>query len=302
MQTILITGGTGLIGKHLIPKLAEKGYNIRVLSRSKNPVEHTAVFKWDVEKGIIEDGALDNVDHIIHLAGYSVSEGRWNAKRKKLIYDSRIKAIELLISKLGNQQLQSFISASGVSIYGTVTTDKIFKEEDALTTASGDFLAEVSIDWEKAALACNEIASRVVIMRTPVVLGDEGALPRISKPIKIGIGSALGTGKQWVPWIHIEDIASAYVYAVENDNLKGIYNISAPEHITNKALIMNVARVLNKKLWAPKVPAFVLKLLFGDMANIILKGSRVNGDKFVKEGFELEHPTLKESLEDLLKN
>lgn len=302
MPKILITGGSGMIGQHLIPKLLKKGYDIHVLSRSKGSNDKYKIFQWDVEGSYIEDGALEGVDHIIHLAGYNVSEGRWTEKRKQLIYNSRVQSLQLLINHLEGKTIKSVISASGVSIYGTRTSDHIFQESDALTTTKDDFLANVSIDWENAALQARSIADRVVILRTPVVLGEEGALPKLSKPIKMGVGSALGSGKQWVPWVHLEDIANAYIFAIENQSLNGAYNVASVDHATNADLTKKVAEVLNKKLWAPKVPAFLLRLLYGNMANIILKGSRVNNSKIKQTGFEFKYPTLQPALENLLKN
>ena len=300
MPKILITGGSGMIGQHLIPKLLSKGYEINVLSRSKKDLDGCEVFVWDVDKGYVEDGALEGVDHIVHLAGYNVSEGRWTQKRRNLIYNSRIKSLRLLIDLIEGRSIKSVISASGSSIYGTITSDKIFQEEDALSEAKDDFLADVSIHWENTANLAKSVAERVVILRTPVVLGHEGALPKLSKPIKMGIGSALGNGKQWVPWVHLDDIANAYLFAIEKESMKGPYNVAANDHVTNLDLTKKVAEVLDKKLWAPKVPAFLLKLLFGKMANIILKGSRLDNSKIQQTGFEFRFQHIEPALKHLL--
>jgi NAD dependent epimerase/dehydratase family enzyme len=161
METILITGGSGLIGRNLIPKLIKNGYKVRVLSRSTKPIDGAEVFRWNVEDEFIDPEALKDLDHIIHLAGANVGEGRWTTHKKQLILDSRIKSAELLLKALEGKKLKSFISAAGASIYGTVTDSKIFKEEQALTSAKDDFLADVSIKWEQAADLFDPVAASV---------------------------------------------------------------------------------------------------------------------------------------------
>lgn len=300
METVLITGATGTIGGQLIPLLIKEGYSLRILTRNRQQSGiNTAIFEWDIEKEYIEEGALEGVDHIIHLAGSPVSE-RWTNDRKKVILDSRIKSADLLFKNL-KQPLKSFISASGISYYGTKTVDKIFTEEDIIKFHEDDFLAYVTHNWEKAANQFNTKANRVVKMRTPVVMSKTGgALERIKKPVKLGFGSALGSGKQWVPWVHIEDLCSAYLLALKNEEVNGVYNIVAPEHLTNKMLTKAIAKRLNRKLFMPKVPGFLLRLLFGQMANIILKGSRVDGKKITELGYNYQHKTIDSALDNLL--
>ena len=300
METVLITGATGTIGGQLIPLLIQVGYSVRILTRNKqkNGI-NTAIFEWDVQKEYIEEGALDGVDHIIHLAGSSVSQ-RWTTDRKQEILDSRIKSAGLLLKHL-KLPLKSFISASGISYYGTKTVDKIFTEEDSIKFNQSDFLAQVTHNWENAADQFKSKAGRVVKMRTPVVMSKTGgALERMAKPIKMGVGSALGSGKQWVPWVHIEDLCQAYILALKNEDMSGAYNISAPEHLTNKMLTKAIANQLNRKLIMPRVPGFILKILFGKMANIVLLGSRVDGTKITSLGFDYEHKTIKSALGNLL--
>ena len=300
METILITGATGTIGGQLIPKLIDAGYQIKILTRNKtNKSVISALYEWDIEKDFIEEGALDNVDHIIHLAGSTVSE-RWTTDKKQQILDSRIKSANLLFSTL-NHQLKSFISASGISYYGTQTSDKIFTEDEVVQADQDDFLANVTYKWEKAADQFTSKANRVVKMRTPVVLSKSGgALERIVKPVKIGIGSPLGTGKQWMPWAHIDDLCAAYLHVLKSPHIKGPINFSAPEHVNNKQLTKEIAKTLKRKIIMPKVPAFVLKLLFGEMADIILKGSRVDGAKITTTGFEYKYKNVDSALKDLL--
>ncbi|MEX1003681.1 MAG: TIGR01777 family oxidoreductase [Crocinitomicaceae bacterium] len=300
MTTILITGGSGTVGTSLIQQLRKKDVALRILSRSKEEIPAATVFTWDVNEGQLEEGALDNVDHIIHLAGANVSQ-RWTAVQRKKIRDSRIKSADLLFEKLGDRKLKSFISASGISIYGTRTSEHIFTESDSPDYYDNDFLAQVSVDWEKAADQFTSRAERVVKIRTPIVLSrTEGALEKMAKPIKMGLGAPLGSGKQYTPWVHIDDLCKAYIKAVEDEQMNGIYNVVAPEHLTNKQLTQAIARVLNKKLWLPNVPAFMLKLIYGKMAEIVLKGSRASGEKITDLGFEYDYKVVEQALKDLL--
>jgi uncharacterized protein len=303
MDTILITGGTGLIGSALTPELLKKGYKIHFLSRSKKSIPNIKIFTWDIENDYIEDGAMNGVDHIIHLAGHGVSEGKWTKKQKKLIEDSRIRSISILLKHVGEKRLKTFISASGVSIYGTQTSHEIFTEKDSPTISSEDYLGLVSQKWEKAASLFQAKAARVICLRTPVVLSySGGALAKIATPIKKGIGSPLGKGNQFMPWVHIKDLVSAYILAIENTSMEGAVNIVAAEHVTNKEFMLRLGIVLGKKIRLPNVPSFLLKLIFGQMSNIILKGSRVSGEKIKQFGFVYEFQELSKAFKDIYKD
>ena len=298
MKQILITGGSGLVGTRLSEILTEKGYAVRHLSRTVNGNEKYLTFRWDLADKFIDPKAFEGIDIIIHLAGTNVSSGRWTDAKKKEILSSRIDTMFLLKEKLQNQKLEAFISASGISYYGTETTEKIFNETDPAGT---DFIAQVSVKWEAACDVFKTNTDRIIALRTGIVLSREGgALAKLKQPIKMGIGSPLGSGKQYMPWIHLEDLCLMYVAAIENTAIKGIYNAVSDQHINNAGMTKVIADVLNKKLWAPAVPAFVLKLLFGEMANIILKGSRIDNEKIKAAGFQFKYPQLKPALEDLL--
>jgi len=302
MKRILITGGTGTIGTRLIEMLQqdERETEIRVLSRSKNPVKNATVFSWSIVDDFIEEGALTDLDVLVHLSGFPVSE-KWTQRNKKLIRTSRIDALDLIQKKLGEQKIPNLVSASGVSIYGTKTSDHIFTENDKPNNLDQDFLAQVSLDWEAAALKFREQTAHIHILRTPVVLSESGgALEKMTKPVKYGIGSPLGTGKQWMPWVHIDDLCRAYINCIFNEIPAGTYNICAPDMPNNSEFTQKIAKVLDKSLWAPKVPAFALKLLFGEMAQIVLEGSRVDGTKFIENGGKYEFNDLDTALKDLL--
>jgi len=299
-EIVLITGANGLIAKELSKRL-EKEYTVRFLTRKK---QHANEFEWNVNAGTIDGTALENVSHIIHLAGAGVAEKRWTEDRKKEIISSRVGSAGLLLKTLQkkNQKLKSFVSASGINYYGTETTEKIFTEKDG---PGHDFLSKVTIVWEQPAdeFKNQRVAERVVKLRTGVVLSEkEGALKKMLPTIKAGIGSPLGTGKQYMPWIHIQDICSMYEFALKNSELDGAFNAVAPEHATNKDLTVQAAEVLKKPLFMPNVPAFVLKLLFGELSVAVLEGSRASSGKIQHAGFQFKFPDLKEALKDLLKN
>lgn len=297
-EIVLITGAGGMIARELSKKI-EKDYTIRFLTRKK---KHENDFEWDIKKGTIDESALDNVSHIIHLAGANISEKRWTQERKKELISSRVDSASLLLNTLRkkNIKLKSFISASGINYYGTVTTDKIYTENDP---PGNDFLSEVVVLWERAADGFKEqnLAERVVKIRTAVVLSKEdGALKKMLPTIQYGIGSALGSGKQYMPWIHIQDICSIYEAALKNPAMDGPYNAVSPQHTTNENLTQKIAEVLNKPLFMPNVPAFVLKLIFGELADALLEGSRASSQKIQETGFQFKFPDLKKALENLL--
>lgn len=297
MSTILITGGTGLIGKQLTKLLIKKGYTVNLLSRTKTAKNNT--FYWNLEQNFIEEEAIKTCDYIIHLAGANIAEKKWTTKRKQLLIDSRVKTANFLFEavKKRNPTLKGFISASGIGYYGAITTAKIFTEEDK---PSNDFISRICIEWENATKQFEIINIRTVILRTGVVFAEkESALQKITMPIKFGFGGAIGTGKQSMPWIHITDLCEIYAAAIENNNLTGIYNAVAPEAITNKELTIRIANFLKKPLWLPNIPSFFMKLLFGEMAVILLKGSHVSSQKIQKTGFKFQFPTLKEALDKI---
>ena len=285
METVLISGGTGLVGSHLSKMLRAKGYEVAVLSRS-DPESVQAV---------------ETADYIIHLAGANIGARRWTARRKQQILDSRVKTAELILEHVAaskKPKLKAFISASATGYYGAVTTNKIFTEDDP---AAPDFLGETCRLWEAAADRFPSLGARTVKIRTGVVLTDRGgALDKMSLPVKMGVGSAIGSGRQYLPWIHIDDLCGIYIKSVEDAGMEGAYNAVAPDHQTNHEFTQTLARVLKRPFWFPPVPAFVMKLLFGQMSDILLEGSRVSSDKIRSEGYQFLFPGLEEALKDLL--
>ena len=301
METVLITGGSGLIGQRLTPMLIEKGYTVTHLSRRPGIKGQVKIYGWDVKNGKIDPEAVSTADHIIHLAGANVGEDRWTSKRKDEIITSRKDSVRLIYQCLhkNGSQLKTFITASGTGYYGAVTSGKIFNENDP---PGRDFLAEVCRLWEEAAGPIAAKKVRTVKLRLGVVLSMKGgALKKMSGPIKNYIGSPLGTGKQYVPWVHIEDACRALLHALESKSIQGAYNTAADQHITNAELTKEIARALHKPVIFPRVPGFVLKLFLGEMASMVLEGSKVSNQKLIDTGFTFRFPRLREALEDLVK-
>ncbi|NLN95601.1 MAG: TIGR01777 family protein [Bacteroidales bacterium] len=299
MATILISGGTGLVGKQLCKKLKDKGYSVAILSRARRQDTDIPTYTWDIDKREIEKEAIETADYIIHLAGANISDKRWTAKRRKLIVDSRVKSGQLIFEKLkeNKNQLKAFISASAIGYYGTITTDKIFSETDP---PSSDFLGETCRQWEQSADSFEKLGIRTVKIRTAVVLTKQGgALAKMIAPVKLGIASAIGSGRQYLPWIHIDDLCGIYIKAIENTQIKGAYNAVAPDHKTNRDFIETLAHALKKPFWFPNVPAIAMKLMFGEMAEMLLQGSRVSSDKIKTAGYSFLFPDLKSALDDL---
>lgn len=300
MLTILISGGTGLVGKHLSEKLKEKGYRVAVLSRTSKKDIDIPTFAWDIEKKQIDKEAIETADCIIHLAGAAIAEKRWTEKRKQLIIDSRVKSGQLIFDnvKENKNKLKIFISASAIGYYGAITSDKVFTETDP---PANDFLGETCKQWEQSVDKFEELGIRTVKIRTGVVLSKQGgALEKMMTTVKMGIGSALGSGKQYMPWIHIDDLCGIYIKAIENTQMNGVYNAVAPDHKTNMDYVKILARLLKKPLWLPNVPSIALKIIFGSMSEIILKGSRVSSEKIRAAGYNFLFPDLESALTDLV--
>lgn len=303
MATILITGATGLVGKKLQNKLLEHGHQIHVLSRSKKTSGQAGVsyFQWDVKAQRIDPAALKGVDHVIHLAGASVAEGRWTNARKKEILSSRVDSARLILNSLkeNEQEIKSLISASGIAYYGTSTSDQVFTETDAMGKG---FLTEITESWEKAADEFQGVAEHVAKVRISTVLASEGgALPKLAQPIKFGAGAPIGSGKQWLPWIHIDDLVELFIWIMDNSK-EGVYNAAAPDHHTNASFTKLAGKQLKRPIILSNVPAFVIKaMLGGQMADeIILNGSRISSQKAIEEGFKFKYPNLDGALENLL--
>ena len=291
MAKILVTGGTGLVGRRLTTLLTEKNHEVRILSR--NPKDKNE-FKWDVSKGFVDDKAIENIDYIIHLAGAGIADKRWTKERKEVIVNSRVATANLIFDKIKTQNipLKGFISASGSNYYGAQTTAKVFKESDAVGT---DFLGQVCLRWEAAANQFKDLNIPVTILRTGVVLSKTGgALEKMRTPIV----SPFGSGNQYLAWIHIDDLCNLYIKAVEED-FEGVYNTVSPESHTNRTFSKTLAKAIKRPYLPIAVPGFLLKLVFGELAIILLEGSRLSSGKIEKKGFVFKYIELKRALESL---
>ena len=300
-KNVLISGGSGFIGKHLTHLLIEKGFSVSILSRStKQNTADISYYKWDVPNHFIEENAVLKADYIVHLAGENIAEKRWTTKRKAAIIDSREQSIELIYSVLknNNKKLDAFISASAIGIYGALNGEEICTET---TAAANDFLGLTCQKWEAAADSVGSLQIRTVKIRTGLVLGkDGGFLEKLIPVFKFGLGAALGSGKQYMPWIHVDDLCNIYFEAIVNTTMVGAYNAAVEDDTTNTIFSKTLARLYGYSLWLPNVPAFLLKIGMGEMARIVLTGRRVSSDKIEKTGFQFQYKNLELALKDCL--
>ena len=298
---VLITGATGLIGKEITTKCHQNGISVNYLTTSKEKIETKPDYQgffWNPEAQEIDESCFKDVDAIIHLAGASIAE-RWTESYKKEIISSRIDTAALLYKTLQNSsfKIPHFISASAIGIYPS-SLQKLYTEEDQGVDDS--FLGEVVVKWEEAANQFKDLGMEVSKVRIGLVLAaDGGALAKMKDPIELNVGTALGSGKQWQSWIHIEDLASIFVFVLQN-KLSGIYNAVAPNPVTNKELIKGIAKVLGKTIWLPNAPAIALKAALGEMSAVVLSSQLVSSEKIMEAGYEFQFKNLTKALEDLL--
>lgn len=299
-KKILITGGSGLVGQKLTQRLLEKGYKVSILSRKNIQNANISYYQWDIEKGYINPEALQGVHCIMHLAGAGVADKTWTKERKWEILESRIRSTELLCNSLKelDEKPLSFISASAIGIYGDRDINTKLTEN---SSPGNGFLAEVTQLWEKSVDSISDLGIRVAKIRIGIVLSTQGgALPKICQPIKLGAGASLGSGEQGVSWIHIDDLCDIFIYALENSSIQGAYNAVAPEPVDNYLLTKAIAKQIKKPLLLPNVPSFVMKLMLGEMASMVLEGNWVSAEKILAAGFKFKFPNLNKALQDLL--
>lgn len=298
MQTIVITGGTGLIGKTLGRALLQKGYRVMILTRDPHQAGNDPAFQyagWDVAKQQIDREAISAADGIVHLAGAGVADRRWTPKRKQEILSSRVESSRLLVSALQQipNRVKTVISASAIGWYGE--DPEVPNPHPFAETAPPDpgFLGSTCEAWEKSIDPAGTGQTRLVKLRIGIVLSREGgAFRELKKPLYAGVAAITGNGKQFISWIHISDLVQMFIHAIETSSMKGVYNAVAPNPVTNKALILAMARSRQKFFIPVKVPAFMLKLLLGEMSIEILKSTTVSAGKIIAEGFRFEYPEL----------
>ncbi|SMO35750.1 TIGR01777 family oxidoreductase [Solitalea koreensis] len=300
MSSVLISGGSGLVGHRLTELLSARGYSVSWLSRSSTTQTSIPIntYKWNVEEQTIDPKSISEVDYIINLAGAGIADKRWTESRKKVILESRTNSVNLLRKTLAvtPNNVKAFISASAIGYYGE-RGDQSMNEND---TPANDFLGNCCVEWERAVDEIDKLNIRTVKVRTGVVLSLEGgALPKMAQPIKLGLGAALGNGHQWMSWIHIDDLCNIYIKAIEDEQFSGAYNAVAPLPVTNAQLTKTLASVVHKPLWLPNPPAFILKLALGEMSSVILSSTKVSAEKLKNEGFQFQFPTIDIALKQL---
>jgi uncharacterized protein (TIGR01777 family) len=274
MEKIAVTGGSGLVGSALIPVLQQAGHEAFAWRRPYDPA------------------MLEGVTVIINLAGENLSAGRWSQQRKARILNSRVETLESIFRMIEGKPntIHTLISSSASGYYGSVTSQKVYREEDP---AGSDFLADVCRLWENAADSFSALGIRVLKLRTGVVFSQHGgALPKLMMPLKFGISAPLGSGNQWLPWIHIDDLARMILHLMEHKVLSGPFNAAAPNPVTNRQLAKHLATE-HRKLYLPfGPPAFLLRILLGEMSTVVLEGSRLSAEKILAAGFTFLHQEI----------
>ena len=297
-KKILITGATGLVGKELVPFLQTRGHEVTVLSTRKITIPGVKVFVWNVDQETIEEGAFHGIDTIIHLAGEGIGDKKWTAERKRKIIDSRVKSAQLLYRTIKDHNLpiKTFVSASAVGYYGD-RNDEFLTEDSA---PGRGFLADCCVKWEAAADEGLRLGIRVVKIRIGLILSRKGgALAAMAKPIKLFVGAPLGSGKQWMPWIHLTDIIQLFTKAVEDGEMQGAYNAAAPYPVTNKLLTERIASHLGRPVWPIHVPKVVLSLALGEMSILPLMSSNTVAQKVLDTGYLFKYVDLDEALKEI---
>lgn len=316
MPTVLITGGTGMIGTALSRHLLQQGYDVIILSR--NPIQTASQYKatslqnsfrpsgniyyakWDTEKRKIDAQAIAQSDYIVHLAGEGVAKKRWTKKRKEDIRKSRTESSELLYHCLSTQpnKVKAVISASAIGWYGSDNGNP-FTEEDP---SSDDFLGKTCKAWEESIEKVKELGKRLVKLRLGIALSNEGgALVEFKKPARIGVAAILGLGEQMVSWVHIDDLCRAFIHAIETPDMEGVYNLTAPNVVSNRELTLGIARSMNGNLFIPfLVPSFMLRIIMGEMSVEVLKSTTVDSAKLQATGFNFIYPTSTSALKHLV--
>ncbi len=294
---IIVTGSTGLVGRALVRSLLSDGHAVTRLVRGESQTfsaPGTSAVRWDPERGTIDAAALEGHDGAVLLAGESVAVGRWTDEKKRRIRESRVKGTRLIAETLAGlkEKPRVLVSASATGFYGDRGAE-ILREESA---SGGDFLAEVCREWEKATLPASQAGVRVVHLRIGIVLsGEGGALQKMLTPFKMGVGGRIGSGRQYMSWIALEDLVGAIRHALAEESLRGPVNAVAPRPVTNEEFTGTLGRVLGRPTFLP-VPAFALRLAFGEMADVLLGGQRVEPSRLKESGYQFKHPELEGAL------
>src|SRR2546421_584580 len=299
---VIVTGSTGLVGRALVRSLLADGNSVTRLVRGGAQTfsaPGTAAVRWEPEEGAVDSEGLEGHDAAVHLAGEPIAEGRWTQEKKHRILESRVKGTRLIAETLAalEEKPKVLVSASAIGFYGD-RGDEVLREESA---SGEDFLSEVCREWEKATLAASQAGIRVVHLRIGIVLSAEGgALPRMLTPFKLGVGGRVGSGRQYMSWITLDELIGVIKFALSNENLRGPVNTVAPGAVTNEEFTKAMGRVLGRPTFLP-MPAFAARLAFGEIADaLILSSTRVEPARLKEAGYEFSHPNIEEALRHVL--
>lgn len=295
----VISGGTGFIGGALLERSIAEKHSILLLTRKPKALSdlekiYVEVAQWDGRTLGKWVQRMEGADAVINLAGESLGDGRWTNKRKDRIMNSRLVSTKVLVDAIAQlkQKPSVFVSASGVGYYGNVESGDVSESHPN----GNDFLAKLCLQWEQAATKAEELGVRVVKLRNGIVLaGDGGALKKMMIPFKMFAGGTIGSGKQWLPWIHREDVMRIIFYAINNHQLSGAVNVVAPDQVTMKQFCKTLGMVMHRPAWL-QVPAFVMKSILGEMSEMVLTGQRAVSKRLQDAGFKFQYPTLEGAL------
>lgn len=301
-MNIVLTGGTGFIGKALIPRLVEAGHRVCLLTRHSGKINwmnkrYVTAAHWDGQHPGEWEKCIDGADAVINLAGESIANKRWSAMQKKHIIESRINATKAIVEAIRKAQNKPavLINASAVGFYGNVENGDV---TESSPKGSG-FLADTCDQWEREAHAAESLGIRVVILRFGIVLGEGGgALSKMILPFKMFIGGPLGSGRQWFPWVHREDVTGVINFSLSNENLSGVVNVTAPDPVDMNQFCAQLGKAMHRPSWAP-VPAFALKLMLGEMSEMLLTGQKAVPKKLAETGYLFQYSSLEKALKGI---
>ena len=307
VKTVVIAGGTGMVGTALASELLNRQYRVIILSRKKGNgpagLERLQYAQWDPSRRFIEEAVIREADFIVNLAGAGVAEKRWTEARKKEIVESRVKSSETIIEALKSQpnKVRTVVNASAIGWYGPDTPQSRIHPFEETAPADLAFLGETVRLWEQSIEPVSSLVERLVILRIGIVLSSEGgALAEFIKPMKFGIAPVMGNGRQMVSWIHVSDLCRMIIHALENNTVNGVYNAVSPYPVSNRQLVQTLADVKPGIQLVIPVPAFVLKIMLGEMSIEVLKSATVSSEKIRKTGFVFQYPRIREAVQEIL--
>lgn len=299
MAKVLISGGSGLLGRAISDILLKNNYEVAWLSREEGSYNSIKKMKWNIDENYIDERAFENVEHIIHLAGAGIADKRWTNAYKKEILDSRIRSSQLIYNyttKL-NIKVKTLVGASAVGFYGARSSEELVNENEK---PINDFLSRTCLAWENSYLPFKELGIRTPIIRIGVILSNNGgAYKKMVPPFKFNLGCSIGSGKQYFPWIHINDVANIFVHALKNELLKETYNAVGSEHVNMNTFSKQLAKSIHRFTFLPNVPTFVLKMVLGESHLMVTEGLKISNQKIKDAGFKFEFENLSDALTNL---